>query len=97
VKAALNLCALVRVPALKFYRCALDDQCALNALTFPSLALAQLSVGNVMRVALNAQGYELPSSTQLLDQYLYSDVLALTLFLLQGQQMLALLFRELVI
>jgi hypothetical protein len=33
----------------------------------------------------------------LLDQYLCSDVLALTLFLLQEQQMLALLFRELVI
>jgi hypothetical protein len=60
------------------------------------LALVQLSVGNVMREALNARGYELPSSRLLLDQYLCSDVLALTLFLLQGQQMLALLFRELV-
>jgi hypothetical protein len=100
VKEALNLCALVRGLALKFYRCVLDDQCALSvlvALTFQSLALVQLSVGNVMREALNAQGYELPSSTQLLDQYLCSDALALTLFLLQGQQMLALLFRELVI
>jgi hypothetical protein len=48
-----------------------------------------------MREALNARGYELPSSKLLLDQYLCSDVLALTLFLLQGQQM-ALLFRELV-
>jgi hypothetical protein len=97
VKEALNLCALVRVPALKFYRCALDDQCALNALTFQSLALVQLSVGNVMREALNARGCELLSLKLLLDQYLCSDVLALTLFLLQGQQMLALLFRELVI
>jgi hypothetical protein len=100
VKEALNLCALVRVLALKFYRCVLDDQSALSvlvALTFQSLALVQLSVGNVRREALNAQGYGLPSSKQLLDQYLCSDVLALTLFLLQGQQMLALLFRELVI
>jgi hypothetical protein len=46
---------------------------------------------------LNARGCELPSSTLLLDQYLCSDVLALTLFLLQEQQMRALLFRELVI
>jgi hypothetical protein len=100
VKEALNLCALVRVLALKFYRCVLDDQCVLSvlsvlvALTSQSLALVQLFVGNVMREALNAQGYELPSLTLLLDQYLCSDVLALTLFLLQGQQMLALLFRE---
>ena len=82
-------------------RCVLDgrcDQCALNvlfALTFQSLALVQLSVGNVMREALNARGYELPSSKQLLDQYLCSDVLALTLALLLLQQ-LALLCRELV-
>jgi hypothetical protein len=60
------------------------------------LALVQLSVGNVMREASNARGYELPSWNQLQDQYLCSDVLALTLFSLQGQQMLALLFRELV-
>jgi hypothetical protein len=59
------------------------------------LALVQLSVGNVMREALNARGYELPSSKRLLDQYLCSDVLALTLALLLLQQ-LALLFRELV-
>jgi hypothetical protein len=91
------LCALVHVLALKFYQCALSALSVLVALTFQSLALVQLSVGNVMREALNAQGYELPSSTLLLDQYLYSDVLALTLFLLQEQQMLALLFRELVI
>jgi hypothetical protein len=93
-------------------KCALQsDQCVLDALflvnvlfalvllcalTFQSLALVQLSVGNVMREALNAQGCELLSSRLLLDQYLCSDVLALTLFLLQGQQMLALLFRELV-
>jgi hypothetical protein len=99
VKEALNLCALAHVLVLKFYRCVLDDQFALSvlcALTFQSSALVQLSVGNVMREALNAQGCELPSSTLLLDQYLCSDVLALTLFLLQGQQMLALLFRELV-
>jgi hypothetical protein len=96
VKEALNLCALVRGLALKFYRCVLDDQCVLSALTFQSLALVQLSVGNVMREALNVRGCELPSSKQLLDQYLCSDALALTLFLLRGQQMLALLFRELV-
>jgi hypothetical protein len=42
------------------------------------LALVQLSVGSVMREALNARGYELPSSKLLLDQYLCSDVLALT-------------------
>ena len=48
-----------------------------------------------MREALSAQGCELLSSKQLPDQYLCSDVLALTLFFLQGQQ-LALLFRELV-
>jgi hypothetical protein len=59
------------------------------------LALVQLFVGNVKREALNAQGYELLSSRLLLDQYLCSDVLALTLFLLQGQQMLALLSRAL--
>jgi hypothetical protein len=41
-------------------------------------ALVQLFVGNVMREALNARGYELLSSTLLLDQYLCSDVLALT-------------------
>jgi hypothetical protein len=55
----------------------LDDPCALNVLcaqTFQSLALVQLSVGSVMREALNARGYELPSSTLLLDQYLCSDV-----------------------
>jgi hypothetical protein len=102
VKEVLNLCALVRALALKFCRCALDDQCVLSvlvalvALTFQSLALGQLSVGSVMREVLNAQGYELPSLKLLLDQYLCSDVLALTLFLLQEQQMLALLFRELV-
>jgi hypothetical protein len=61
VKAALNLCALVRVLALKFYRSVLDDQCVLVALTFQSLALVQLSAGNVMREALNVQGYELLS------------------------------------
>jgi hypothetical protein len=66
------------------------------ALTLQSLALVQLSAGSVRREALNAQGYELLSSRLLLDQYLYSDVLTLTLFLLQGQQMLASLFRELV-
>jgi hypothetical protein len=48
-----------------------------------------------MREALNAQGCELLFSRLLLDQYLCSDVLALTLFLLQGQQMLALLSRAL--
>jgi len=65
-------------------QCVLDDRYALNvlcALTFQSLALVQLSVGNVMRGALNARGCELPSSKQLLDQYLCSDVLALTLAL----------------
>jgi hypothetical protein len=80
------LCAL----SLAHDQCVLDDLCArsvLFALTFQSLALVQLSVGNVMREALNARDYELPSSKQLLDQYLCSDVLALTL---------ALLFRELV-
>jgi hypothetical protein len=56
---------------------------------YQPLALVQLSVGNVMREALSAQGCALPSSRQLLDQYLCSDVLALTLFLLQGQQMVA--------
>jgi hypothetical protein len=70
----------------------LDDLCAR---TFQSLALVQLSAGKVMREALNARDYELPSSKYLLDQYLCSDVLAPTLFLLQGRQMLALLFREL--
>ncbi len=91
------LCALVRGLALKFCRCVLDDQCALSvlfALTSLSLALVQLSVGNVMREALNARGCELPSSKLLLDQYLCSDVLALTLFLLQEQQMLAWLCHE---
>jgi hypothetical protein len=84
---ALNLHALVRVLALKFCRCVLcglDDQCAqivLFALTFQSLALVQLSVGNVMREAWNARGYGLLSSKLLLDQYLCSDVLALTLAL----------------
>jgi hypothetical protein len=85
VKEALNLCALVLGLALKFYRCVLDDPYALNvlcALTFQSLALVQLSVGNAKREALNARGYELPSLRQLLDQYLCSDVLdALTLAL----------------
>jgi len=88
---ALNLCALQGVrhglDALSLERdlsdqYVLDAQCALNvlfALTFQSLALVQLSVGSVMREALNARGYELPSSKQLLDQYLCSDVLALTL------------------
>ena len=83
VKEALNRYAVVHVLALKFCRCVLDDQCALNALvalTFQSLALAQLFVGNVMREAFNALGYERPSSTLLLDQYLCSDVLAMTLF-----------------
>jgi len=61
---------------------------------FQSLALVRLSVGNVRHEALSARGYGLPSSKQLLDQYLCSDVLALTLFLLQGQQMLVLLFRD---
>jgi hypothetical protein len=93
VKGPLNLDALVCALALKFYRCVLGGQyvldgrcaqCARNvlfALTFQSLALVQLSVGNVMREALNARGYELPSSKLLLDQYLCSDVLALTLAL----------------
>jgi hypothetical protein len=66
-------------------QCVLDDPYALNvlcALTFLSLALVQLSVGNVKREALNARGYELPSLKLLLDQYLCSDVLdALTLAL----------------
>jgi hypothetical protein len=94
VKVALNLCALQGVHheldalcARSLGRdlcaqCVLDDPYALNvlcALTFQSLALVQLSVGNVMREALNARGYELPSSKLLLDQYLCSDVLALTL------------------
>ncbi len=58
------------------------DLCALVVLTFQPLALVQLSVGNVMREALNARGCELPSSKLLLDQYLCSDVLdALTLAL----------------
>jgi hypothetical protein len=72
----------------------LDDPCVLNVLcalvvrTFQSLVLVQLSVGNVMREALNARGYELPSSKQLLDQYLCSDVLdALTLALKLLQQL----------
>jgi hypothetical protein len=65
--------------ALQGVRHGLDDLCAL---TFQSLALVQLSVGNVMREALNARGYELLSSKLLLDQYLCSDVLdALTLAL----------------
>jgi hypothetical protein len=69
---ARGLCALVL----------LNAQNVLCALTFQSLALVQLSVGNVMREALNVRGYELPSLRQLLDQYLYSDVLdALTLAL----------------
>jgi hypothetical protein len=50
----------------------------LFALIFQSLALVQLSAGTVMLEALNVRGYELPSSKQLLDQYLCSDVLALT-------------------
>jgi hypothetical protein len=65
-------------------RCVLDDPYALNVLcaqTFQSLALVQLSVGNVMREASNARGCELLSSKLLLDQYLCSDVLALTLAL----------------
>jgi hypothetical protein len=87
VKVALNLCALVRVLALKFYRCVLDGQfaqCArsvLFALTFLSLALVQWSAGNVTHEALNARGYGLPYSKQLLDQYLCSDLLAQTLAL----------------
>jgi hypothetical protein len=79
-----DLCAQSLVRDLSA-RCVLDDPYALNvlcALTFQSLALVQLSVGNVMREALNARGYELPSSKLLLDQYLCSDVLdALTLAL----------------
>jgi hypothetical protein len=59
----------------------------LCALTFQSLALEQWFFGNVMREALNAQGCELPSSKQLLDQYLCSDEL--------DDQTLALLFRVL--
>jgi len=79
------MCALQGVRHGLDDRCALsvlDDPYALNvlcALTFQSLALVQLSVGNVMREALNARGCELPSSKLLLDQYLCSDVLALTL------------------
>jgi hypothetical protein len=66
------LCALVLLNALN----------VLCAQTFQFLALVQLSVGNVMREALNARGYELPSLKQLLDQYLCSGVLdALTLAL----------------
>jgi hypothetical protein len=77
--------------ALQGDQCELDaltllrDLCALvllSALNVQSLALVQSSVGNEMREALNARGYELPSSKLLLDQYLYSDVLdALTLAL----------------
>jgi hypothetical protein len=77
------LCALSLVRDLSA-QCVLDALFFLNvlcALTFQSLALVQLSVGNVMREALNARGYELPSSKLLLDQYLCSDVLALTLAL----------------
>jgi hypothetical protein len=101
VMVALNLCALAYVLALKcvpYALCELDDQCArsvLFALTFQSLALVQLSVGNVKREALNARGYELLSSKRLLDQYLCSDVLALTLAWLLLPH-LALLFHELV-
>jgi hypothetical protein len=96
VMVALNLCALLHVLALTFYRYVLDDQCVLSVLLSQTYSLVQWSSGNVMRVALNARGYALPSLKLLLDQYLCSDVLALTLSLLQGQQMLALLFRELV-
>jgi hypothetical protein len=65
-----DLCALVLLNVL-------NDLCAL---TFQFLALVQLSVGNEMREVLNARGYELPSSKQMLDQYLCSVVLdALTL------------------
>jgi hypothetical protein len=77
--------------ALLGAQCVLDALFFLNvlcALTFQSLALVQLSVGNVKREALNARGYELPSSKQLLDQYLCSDVLdALTLALLSSLQL----------
>jgi hypothetical protein len=62
-------------------QCVLDDPYALNVqcvLTFQSLALVQLSAGNVMREALSARGCALLSSKLLLDQYLYSDALALT-------------------
>jgi hypothetical protein len=70
-----DLCAQYVLDALFFLN-------VLCALTFQSLALVQLSVGSVMREALNARGYELPSSKLLLDQYLCSDVLdALTLAL----------------
>jgi hypothetical protein len=51
----------------------------LFSLTFQSLALVQLFVGNVMREALNARDCELLSLKLLRDQYLCSDVLALTL------------------
>jgi hypothetical protein len=57
VMEALNLRALMHGLALKFYRYVLDVRCAqcarsvLFALTFQSLALVQLSVGNVMREA----------------------------------------------
>jgi hypothetical protein len=77
------LCALSLVRDL-CARCVLDVPYALNVLfvlTFQSLALVQLSVGSVMREALNAPDCELPSSKLLLDQYLCSDVLALTLAL----------------
>ena len=75
----LNVLSLVRVLCA---RCVgvLFFLNVLCAQTFQSLALVQLSVGNVMREALNARGCELPSSKLLLDQYLCSDVLdALTL------------------
>jgi hypothetical protein len=71
-------CALVCVLVLKFYRCVLDDRCALSVLLSQTYPSVQWSFGNVMREALNAQDCELPSSKQLLDQYLCSDVLALT-------------------
>jgi hypothetical protein len=78
-------CALqCELDALTLVRdlCALVLLNVLCALTFQSLALVQLSVGNAKREALNARGYELPSLRQLLDQYLCSDVLdALTLAL----------------
>jgi hypothetical protein len=97
VKVALNLCALPGDPYVLDARSLVRDLCALvllNALnvlcapTFQSLALVQLSVGNVKREALNARGFELPSLKPLLDQYLYSDVLdALTLAWLLLQQL----------
>jgi hypothetical protein len=65
-------------------QCVSDVLFFLNVLcaqTFQSLALVQLFVGSVMREALNARGCEPPSSKLLLDQYLCSDVLALTLAL----------------